>query len=52
MNAEEALIQYLYDRLVRAMQAWQRYDDIYGIWFAVDSDRTNLTRVSCLRLSP
>ena len=35
MNPEDALLNYLYPRLVEALQTWKGFDDIYGIWLFI-----------------
>ena len=56
MTPEESLLNYLYPRLVEALQTWKGFDDIYGIWIGIslyedDPMRPSIDGVSCLRHS-
>ncbi|WP_394794040.1 hypothetical protein [Armatimonas sp.] len=56
MNPEDALLNYLYPRLVEALQTWKGFDDIYGIWIVLSLTDDNFTRpcldgALCLRKS-
>ena len=35
MTPEDALLAYLYPKLVEALQHWNGFDDLYGIWLFV-----------------
>jgi hypothetical protein len=53
---EDALLAYLYPRLVEAIQTCKSFDDIYGIWicmglFQDDPDRPYIDGIGCLRTS-
>ena len=54
MTPEDALLAYLYPRLVDVLQTWKGFDNIYGIWicmglFQDDPDRPYLDGIGCLR---
>nr|WP_309686946.1 hypothetical protein [Armatimonas sp.] len=56
MNPEDALLNYLYPRLVEALQTWKGFDDIYGIWIGLilyedEPGSPSINVMGCLRES-
>lgn len=54
MTPEDALLDYLYAKLVEALQRWKGFDDIYGIWLFVQLtdeiySQTELANILALR---
>lgn len=52
MTPEEALIAYLYPKLVEALQSWKDLDDIYGIWIILALSEDNPAKPSFSHLMP
>jgi hypothetical protein len=57
MTPKESLLDYLYQRLVEALQTWKGFDDIYGIWIGLvlyedEPGRPSINVMGCLREHP
>ncbi|MBB6051315.1 hypothetical protein [Armatimonas rosea] len=52
MTPEDALLAYLYPRLVEALQTWKGFDDIYGIWIILALYEDDPAKPSLSHLMP
>ncbi|MCX6368841.1 MAG: hypothetical protein NTX57_19335 [Armatimonadetes bacterium] len=52
MTPEDALLSYLYPRLVDALQSWKGFDDIYGIWIVLALFEDEPTKPSFSHVMP
>ncbi len=52
MTPEESLLNYLYPRLVEALQTWEGFDDIYGIWMVLALFEDEPTKPSFSHVMP